>query len=235
VTDFGRRKGDMKRSVYDDDHDGVITVMHTQADMETSTYDPEVTGIVADARKLEMSTKAEVRDHTPKAHTHTESQITDLDHNALKVVGVPVDDTDKGAGKVLAYNSISENLEYETQTGGGHTFVDRGDPAAGDFEAGTLTTDDAWNDLDLSGIVAEGAAFVYLSAHLEYTLVGFKCRFREKGNLNEYNILIAETQGAGVTVLVCGFVKLDGNRKIEYRASDCVWDLLRITVRGWIV
>jgi len=213
VTDFGRRAGDMSKSVYDTDDDGAAD----------------------NAEALEGKTLAEVQDHTPKTHTHTESQIADLDHNALKIVGVPVDDTDKGAGKVLAYNSISENLEYEAQTGVGHTLVDRGDPAVEDFNPGNLTIDDVWNDLDLSGIVAEGAAFVYLAVLAEYTSAGWKCRFRENGNSNEYNIFIAETQAANVTVLCCGFVKLDGNRKIEYKASAGTWTILRITVRGWII
>jgi len=108
MTNFGRRAGDMKKSVYDADLDDVAD----------------------DSEKLEGSTKSEVQDHAPKAHTHEEDEITDLDHDAEKIAGVPVDDTDKGDGKVLAYNVSSEKLEYETPTGGGPADAIRGDGTA---------------------------------------------------------------------------------------------------------
>lgn len=118
MTDFGRRAGVMLKSVYDSDNDGVITVMHTQANMETSTYDPEVTGIVADSRKLELSTKAQVRDHAPKAHTHALPSAHKATHqdggtDEISVAGLSgllADDQGKGEGHILleplSYSSI---------------------------------------------------------------------------------------------------------------------------------
>jgi len=53
------------------------------------------------------------------------------DVDADQIKGVTVDDTDKADGKVLAYNSTSGNLEYESASGGG---VDTsGTPVANDF------------------------------------------------------------------------------------------------------
>ena len=49
-------------------------------DMLKSVYDTGDNGIVDNSEKLEGSTKAQVQDHTPKAHTHVELDITDLDH-----------------------------------------------------------------------------------------------------------------------------------------------------------
>jgi hypothetical protein len=46
-------------------------------------------------------------------HTHTESDITDLVHDAVSIQGITVDNTDIADGKVLQYNSTSGNLEYE--------------------------------------------------------------------------------------------------------------------------
>ena len=49
MTDFGRRAGvgDMLKSVYDPDLDGVIAVAQTKADMEKADYDPALAAIAA--------------------------------------------------------------------------------------------------------------------------------------------------------------------------------------------
>lgn len=52
------------------------------------------------------------------SHTHTESDITDLDHDATKIQGVTVDDTSKADGKVLKYNGTSGNIEYQDDNEG---------------------------------------------------------------------------------------------------------------------
>lgn len=49
-------------------------------------------------------------------HTHTEGDITDLDHDAQKIKGKTVNDTDIADGKILKYNAASGNLEYETDS-----------------------------------------------------------------------------------------------------------------------
>ena len=92
MTDFGRRTGDMKKSDYDSDGDGVVD----------------------NSEKLEASTKAQVQDHTPKSHTHTEAQISDLDHDALKIKGVIVNDAAIGDQKVLAYDLGTQRIVYIT-------------------------------------------------------------------------------------------------------------------------
>lgn len=66
------------------------------------------------AKTLEESSKAEVRDHTPKSHTHTESNITDLDHNAQSVKGVAINDAAKADQKVLGYDSATDRIVYIT-------------------------------------------------------------------------------------------------------------------------
>ncbi|MBA7494463.1 hypothetical protein ES702_05039 [subsurface metagenome] len=119
MTAFGRRAGDMNKSDYDSDGDGVVD----------------------NSELLEGKSKSEVQDHTPKSHTHaesevtdlvddlagksavghthTESEVTDLDHDALKVKGVDVDDSAKADQKVLAFVSASGNIEYITQAPSG--------------------------------------------------------------------------------------------------------------------
>jgi len=99
MTDFGKRAGDMLKSVYDTDADGTVD----------------------DSSKLQASSKSQVQDHTPKTHNHTESQISDLDHNALKVKGVLINDAAKADQKVLAYDSGSDRIIYISQAPSGAT------------------------------------------------------------------------------------------------------------------
>jgi len=118
MTDFGRRAGDMDKSTYDADKDGTVD----------------------NAEKLQGSTKAEVQDHTPKSHahaqgdvtnlatslagkaaashTHPEAEIVDLDHDAQKIKGVTVDDTNKGDTRILAYDLASTSIKYIDQPSG---------------------------------------------------------------------------------------------------------------------
>lgn len=119
MTDFGRRAGDMFRSVYDCDLDGVIAIGQTEADMKKSAYDANANSVVDNSEKLSGSTKTQVQDHTPKTHTHTESQISDLDHDALKIKGVIVNDAAIGDQKVLAYDLGTTRLVYISQAPSG--------------------------------------------------------------------------------------------------------------------
>lgn len=95
-----------------------LTIRGGIGDMLKSVYDTDKDNIVDDSQKLEASTKAQVQDHTPKTHTHTESQISDLVHDAQKVKGVIIDDTAKADQKVLAYDQASNNIVYITKPGG---------------------------------------------------------------------------------------------------------------------
>lgn len=92
MTDFGRRPGDMFRAI----------------------YDPNNLGYVWNSLLLDQRTLAQVRAHDPQAHTHTESGITDLDHDAQKIKGVIVNDAAIGDQKVLAYDLGTERIVYIT-------------------------------------------------------------------------------------------------------------------------
>lgn len=213
MTDFGKRVGDMSKSTYDTDENGTVD----------------------DAEKLQGSSKAETQDHTPKSHTHEEADITDLDHNAQKIKGVTVDDGDKGGGKVLTYNATSENLEYETPSTGGDTIVDRGDPSAYDYALGDLTTDNNWNDLDLSAIVPANAKAVLLSTNISDNAMSSYIKFRKNGNANERNVATCVVLVAGYSWHTNILVFCDANRKIEYRASNVTWTHINLVVCGWFV
>lgn len=49
MTDFGKRTGDMFKSTYDPDKNGVIAAAQTEADMKKSVYDIDASNIVDDS------------------------------------------------------------------------------------------------------------------------------------------------------------------------------------------
>lgn len=115
-------------------------------------------------------------------------------------------------------------------------YVDRGDPAAFDFTLVDIIQDDSWHDLDLSGVVAPAGA-----SHLVHLIVGVKgtkadnyLYFREKGNVNEVNIICVRTQAANVASDEDCIVMMDATRKIQYKAAVDDWTAILIAVRGWV-
>ena len=82
--------GDNKILVYKQSGDKIVYEAKPAGagDMYKSTYDTDDDGVVDNSKKLEGSTKAEVQDHAPKAHTHPCSELTDhtkATHDALNI------------------------------------------------------------------------------------------------------------------------------------------------------
>jgi len=237
MTDFGRRSG--------------------VGDMLKSTYDTNEDGVVDNSAKLEASSKAQVQDHTPKSHahaqanitnlvsalagksatghTHTESEVTDLAHDADKIKGVEVDDAAKADTKVLAYDTASGKIAYATQTTGGHSYVDRGDPSAQDKTQADLTLDTTWRDLDLSAIVPEGAVLIHLRLQITDDAATSVIAFRKNGNAQVWNSSYLMTRIANVTNYGDLFVACDASRVIEYYGGPSDFIGIWLTVRGWFI
>lgn len=112
----------------------------------------------------------------------------------------------------------------------GTAFVDRGDPAAVDWDEGDLTADGAWHDLDLSGVVPPGAALVLLRVRLEATVQSL--HFRKNGNSNEVNVTGEETGGGASIMHQDLLVAPDSNAVIEYMLSGAVTSV-DIVIGGW--
>lgn len=106
--------------------------------MFKSTYDTDNDSVVDNVEKLEGNTLTQVRDHTPKTHTHTESDITDLDHDADKIKAILVDDAAAAHGKVLTYDTegINPAILYKTPAAPGPLDAIRGDGTANRYFRG---------------------------------------------------------------------------------------------------
>lgn len=112
-------------------------------------------------------------------------------------------------------------------------YVDRGDPAANDYDVGDLTTDATWRDIDLSGIVPSGAKAILMKTTLKSGGATDKIRYRLKGNVNEINACGCESLRANVGRTRLGIVSIDANRVMQYNADNIAWTALSFVVRGW--
>jgi len=132
--------------------------------------------------------------------------------------------------KMLAYLAIGHETDGTHGTKSG--FQDRGDPGAYDWTEATLTEDNAWHDLDLSGIVAAGAKAVLFKVVMKDGATGTTFDLRENGNANAVSMGTIITQVSNVWVtgdLICA---CDSDRKVEYKAS-AAFDNLNVLVKGW--
>lgn len=119
--------------------------------------------------------------------------------------------------------------------GSGQTYVDRGDPSSFDFTVSSLTTDNTWNDLDLSSIVAaDGASnLVHLLVAVQDGSTNVGIQFRENGNSNGLNVSICWINTSGQDHYFDVLVLMDASRIIEYKASNTTFTTINIAVRGW--
>ena len=119
-----------------------------------------------------------------------------------------------------------------TATGG---YVNRGDPAAADFDVGDLTTNGTAQDLDLSSIVPAGAKAVYIRLVLMDDAAGSYIQFRKNGNSNWQSAPSIRTQVSGVTMDGQLIVPCDSSRVVEYRATNTTFTTINIIVSGWFI
>jgi len=121
----------------------------------------------------------------------------------------------------------------DTGASGNYNYVNRGDPAAVDYDKTAFTWDSAWYEKDLSSIVPAGAVLVHLYVAHAHSANNNWMKFRKNGNTNIYNIVQFNTRVAGVTDFYDAWVACDVNRKISYQGGISP-TLFNVVVRGWI-
>lgn len=115
----------------------------------------------------------------------------------------------------------------------GTRWYDRGDVAAYDFTVATLTADDAWHDLDISGIVGIGRKLVIIESNLKDNAGGKTMLMRTKGNVNEINISPCGTVTADKTCSRNMILYTDTNGILQYKIESGVWAINDLVVRGY--
>lgn len=128
----------------------------------------DITSAVANAVNADTVDGEHASAFADASHTHVETDITDLDHNAQKIKGVTVDDADIADGKILKYNSTSGNLEYKDDTGGGTPsppeYFDAYDNAGGtDVSSG-------WTDIPLDTERKKDTPYTHTGSGAEVTV-----------------------------------------------------------------
>lgn len=191
MTDFGRRTGDMNKA----------------------TYDADESGVVDDSEKLDGSTKAQVQDHTPKTHSHTDPP---QGHHASHEVGG------------------SDEIDLSGLSGG-LQFVDRGDIAAHDYVKTDFTIDSNWNDKDLSSIVPPGTALVQFLVVAQNADQGPTTMWRPNGYSNAINIMRTTSPSSNTILYARFWMPVDANRVIEYNIYNTSWTLVNMSVIGWLI
>jgi hypothetical protein len=118
----------------------------------------------------------------------------------------------------------------------GCDFVDRGDPAAWDWQVGDLTIDGTWNDLDLSGVIPEDGAGMLALIHAEVKddASGSAFSVREKGNSNARNVGSVVTQAANVVATGDLWVLVDESMVVQYMGTNVAFTSIDLCVRGWM-
>ncbi len=131
------------------------------------------------------------------------------------------------AGTYRGEAFVSEGFNYPP-----HGFIDRGDPAGFDWDAGDLTKDGAWHDLDVSAIVPVEARAVLIKAYLRDNLVGSSVNFRRHDNANNINTVALLTQVSVVWITADCIIPIDTDQTIEYNITAGL-DSIYLSVRGW--
>jgi len=118
---------------------------------------------------------------------------------------------------------------------GGHIIVYRGTVPKPDFEAGDITIDGAYHDLDLSGIIPAGSFAALISTNVKCNAVGdTMVLIHPDDSANErstfktqVNVLNKYSSGYGIVFCNTSYI-------IKYKVTAGV-TVLQIHICGWII
>lgn len=112
------------------------------------------------------------------------------------------------------------------------TFIDRGDPAADDWDHNDLTLDGAWHDLDVSAHVPQNAKAILMKVFIRDNLAGSTFQMRRHENANDWNSVIVYTQVAGLFLSADGTIPIDDDQTIEYKGTNGLQSCY-LSIRAW--
>ena len=112
-------------------------------------------------------------------------------------------------------------------------FVDRGDPAAFDFDLNDFTKDGTWYDLDISGLITISARAVLIEFEFETVMAEKEIKLRKYGNSNTVNHWDVETFVGNKHQSAMAIVAVDENRIVSYNIDTANWTSLDAVIRGW--
>ena len=112
-------------------------------------------------------------------------------------------------------------------------YVDRGDPAAYDFDINDFTLDAAWHDLDLSALIPLGAKSVLFDFDFTNSSANRHVALKKGGQTNDFNHVETHTRVAAQDDHSQMVVAVGPNRIIQYNISAAGWSAMNATLCGW--
>ena len=107
------------------------------------------------------------------------------------------------------------------------------EPTSADYTQATLTEDDAFHELDISGIVPANTTAIAVSLIVSDGSVGARGRLRSSSQSSFYQALEIQVNVANKTITNNGIVGVSG-QAIDY-AFNVVFTYISITILGWYV
>ena len=104
-----------------------------------------------------------------------------------------------------------------------------------DFTLPDFNNNNAWHDLDLSGIVPDKAYAVVVNLRVHTVSFTASTRWRRKGSTTEWGVVKAGTAPSANFRWHQLIIACDSNRVIQYRNTTGTWTTMDFNVYGWFL
>jgi len=115
----------------------------------------------------------------------------------------------------------------------GTQFVDRGELGTFDYTIGDFISDEAYHDLNLSGIVGAGERLVMIQVQAAAIVAGATVFFITKGHTlynNRAGLIIPSDMAPEEQTM---WIKTNESGIIQYMLFNTTWLYCNVTIRGW--
>jgi len=126
-----------------------------------------------------------------------------------------------------------QGIQGETGEQGASSYTHRGVVSTVDFDKDDLTLDDAFHQLDLSGIVGEAARLVLIRVRVWGVNGNPRLIIKTGAEQGSENMAFVYTISAATPNETSVWVMTSSTGRIDYKASVATWTSLDLVVRGW--
>lgn len=169
----------------------------------------------------------------PVAETNTVARVDFNTAMAQLDAAFPLGKGNLGPDSVVTIKIKDLNVTPAKASLGFGRYVPRAAEAV-DKGIGDFTADGNWhvNGLDLSGVVPVGAVAVVLRLSLRDDAAGSRLEIRQNVTADEA-MLVQYTQVTNITIESHATLPIDGDRLLDYRATNLVFITIDLIVLGW--
>lgn len=117
----------------------------------------------------------------------------------------------------------------------GDTYVDRGFIDGWDFDENDIIADATWRTLDISHIVPAGERLVHLTLAAQLVEVGIAIIITKPNGTGNANHWRVNSHGDRHCGWENGWIMCSADGKIGYLAYPGTWEVVHLSVRGWLI